>query len=161
MRQAFYELGLEPALLALILLSWMPYASLAGASIVQLTQIGNAQAARSLCMRNAPVIRWQLLPNALPPVVVLAARDTGIMVSQASALTFIGRGASTEWGLLLVLGHDCVIGLDGNPLTHWWQAQSSLRKDGSGRRVSPHHDRGVDAVRGPTSTSRDPGAGMH
>ena len=119
-QQAFYDLGLDPILLTLILLSWMPYARLTSAGVVQLKQTEYIQAARSLGVRNARIILRHLLPNALPPVIVLAARDVGAMVIQAAALTFIGLGASTEWGLLLVIGRDYVIGLGGNPLTYWW-----------------------------------------
>lgn len=119
-QQAFHDLGLDPVLLTLILLSWMPYARLTSAGIGQLKQTEYIQAARSLGMRNARIIRRHLLPNALPPVIVLAARDVGAMVILASAFTFIGLGASTEWGMLLVIGRDYVIGLGGNPLTYWW-----------------------------------------
>ncbi len=119
-QQAFYDLGLDSVLLTLILFSWMPYARLTSAGIAQLKQTEYVQAARSLGMRNTRIIRRHLLPNALPPVIVLAARDVGAMVILASAFTFIGLGASTEWGMLLVVGRDYVIGLGGNPLTYWW-----------------------------------------
>jgi len=119
-QQAFHDLGLDPVLLTLILLSWMPYARLTSVSIAQLKQTEYIQAARSLGMRNSRLIRRHLLPNAIPPVIVLTARDVGAMVVLASAFTFIGLGASTEWGLLLVIGRDYVIGLGGNPLIYWW-----------------------------------------
>jgi peptide/nickel transport system permease protein len=119
-QQAFHDLGLDPVPLALILFSWMPYARLTSASIGQLKHSEYIQAARSLGMRNTRIIRRHLLPNALPSVIVLAARDVGAMVILASAFTFIGLGASTEWGMLLVVGRDYVIGFNGNPLTYWW-----------------------------------------
>jgi peptide/nickel transport system permease protein len=119
-QQAFLDLGLDPVLLTLILFSWMPYARLASASIAQLRQTEYVEAARSLGMRDARIIRRHLLPNALPPLIVLAARDVGAMVILAAAFTFIGLGTSTEWGTLLVIGRDYVIGLGGNPLTYWW-----------------------------------------
>jgi peptide/nickel transport system permease protein len=120
MQQVFQNLGLDPVLFTLILFSWMPYARLASASIGQLKQSEYIEAARSLGMRSTRIIRRHLLPNALPPLIVLAARDVGAMVILASAFTFIGLGASTEWGTLLVVGRDYVIGLGGNPLTYWW-----------------------------------------
>jgi peptide/nickel transport system permease protein len=119
-QQAFRDLGLDPVLLTLILFSWMPYARLASASIGQLKQSEYIEAARSLGMRNTRIIRRHLLPNALPPLIVLAARDVGATVILAAAFTFIGLGASTEWGMLLVIGRDYVIGLGGNPLIYWW-----------------------------------------
>jgi peptide/nickel transport system permease protein len=98
----------------------MPYARLTSARISQLKQSEYVEAARSLGMRRSRIIRRHLLPNALPPLIVLAARDMGAMVILASAFTFIGLGASTEWGTLLVVGRDYVIGLGGNPLAYWW-----------------------------------------
>jgi peptide/nickel transport system permease protein len=70
--------------------------------------------------RNRRVILRHLLPNALSPAVVMAARDVGAVVILASAFTFIGMGQSTEWGTMLVQGRDYVIGLGGNPLSYWW-----------------------------------------
>lgn len=119
-QQAFHDLGLDPVLLTLVLFSWMPYARLTQANVVQQKQAEYVQAAASLGVRNTRIIRRHLLPNVLPPVVVLGARDVGAMVILAAAFTFIGLGGSTEWGILLVAGRDYVIGAGGNPLTYWW-----------------------------------------
>lgn len=119
-QQVFHDLGLDPVLLTLVLFSWMPYARLTQANVAQQKQAEYVQAAESLGMRNRRIIWRHLLPNVLPPVVVLAARDVGAMVILATAFTFIGLGGSTEWGMLLVAGRDYVIGGGGNPLTYWW-----------------------------------------
>ena len=119
-QQAFFDLGLDPVLLTLILFSWMPYARLTSANVVQLKQTEFVEAARSIGARKRRIIGRHLLPNALSPVIVLGARDVGAMVILATAFTFIGLGASTEWGQLLVISRDYIIGLGGNPLTYWW-----------------------------------------
>jgi peptide/nickel transport system permease protein len=51
---------------------------------------------------------------------VLGARDVGGMVVLTAAFTFIGLGGSTEWGDLLSISRDYIIGSGGNPLTYWW-----------------------------------------
>ena len=119
-QQTFFDLGLDPVLLTLILFSWMPYARLTSANVVQLKQTEYVEAARSIGARKRRIIGRHLLPNALSPVIVLGARDVGAMVILATAFTFIGLGASTEWGQLLVISRDYIIGLSGNPLTYWW-----------------------------------------
>jgi peptide/nickel transport system permease protein len=119
-QQAFVDLKLSPVLLALILFSWMPYARLTSAMVLQLRRTEYVQAARAVGARNRRVILRHLLPNALSPAVVMAARDVGAVVILASAFTFIGMGQSTEWGTMLVQGRDYVIGLGGNPLSYWW-----------------------------------------
>jgi peptide/nickel transport system permease protein len=119
-QQAFFDLGLSPILLTLIVFSWMPYARLTSANIIQLKQTEYVQAARSIGVRKRRIIGRHLLPNALPPVIVLGARDVGAMVILTAAFTFIGLGGSTEWGDVLVTSRDYIIGSGGNPLTYWW-----------------------------------------
>ena len=119
-QQAFFDLGLDPVLLTLIIFSWMPYARLTSANVVQLKQTEYVEAARSIGVRRRRIIGRHLLPNALPSVLVLGARDVGAMVILATAFTFIGLGASTEWGQMLVISRDYIIGSGGNPLTYWW-----------------------------------------
>jgi len=120
LQQTFYDLHLSPVLVALVLFSWMPYARLISVNMIQLKQAEYVQAARAMGMRNERIIRRHLLPNALSPVLVMASRDVGAMVVLAAAFNFVGLGGSTEWGELLVVGRDYVIGLGGNPLAYWW-----------------------------------------
>jgi peptide/nickel transport system permease protein len=120
LQTALLNLKVHPVMLTLILFSWMPYARLINANIVQLKQAEYVQAARAVGARNVRIILRHLLPNALSPAIVLAARDVGGMVILESAFTFVGLGGSTEWGVLLVASRDYVIGLGGNPLTYWW-----------------------------------------
>lgn len=54
----------------------------------------------------------------LAPAVVLAARDVGGMVVLAAAFGFIGMGASTLWGDMLLSSREWVIDLSGNPLRY-------------------------------------------
>jgi len=119
-QQAFADLGLSPILLTLVAFSWMPYARLTSANVAQLKQTEYVQAARSIGVRRRRILARHLLPNVLPPVVVLGARDVGAMVLLTAAFTFIGLGSSTEWGTLLVTSRDYIIGSGGNPLTYWW-----------------------------------------
>lgn len=119
-QQGFMDLGLSPILLTLILFSWMPYARLTSANVIQLKQTEYIQAARAIGARRRRIIGRHLLPNALPAVIVLGARDVGAMVILTTAFTFIGLGGSTEWGDLLVISRDYIIGSAGNPLTYWW-----------------------------------------
>jgi peptide/nickel transport system permease protein len=114
------NLKLSPVMLTLILFSWMPYARLINANVIQLKQTEYVQAARAVGARNVRIILRHLLPNALSPAIVLAARDVGGMVIVESAFRFVGLGGATEWGVLLVAGRDYVIGMSGNPLTYWW-----------------------------------------
>ncbi len=96
------------------------YARLININILQLKQSDFALAARSVGANSLRIQFRHLLPNALSPAIVLLARDIGGLVLLEAAFTFIGLGGATEWGTLLVIGRDWVLGLGGNPLIYWW-----------------------------------------
>ncbi|MCC7359156.1 MAG: ABC transporter permease [Anaerolineales bacterium] len=111
----------SPVMLALITFSWMPYARLINANVIRLKALDFVEAAHAMGAGPLRIIVRHLLPNALAPAVVLAARDVGGMVILAAAFTFIGVGfGGSQWGTLLAGGRDYVIGLSGNPLRYWW-----------------------------------------
>ena len=118
--KALLNLKLSPVMLTLILFSWMPYTRLINANVIQLKQAEYVQAAKAVGARNVRIILRHLLPNALSPAIVLAARDVGGMVILESTFRFVGLGGATEWGVLLVAGRDYVIGMGGNRWAYWW-----------------------------------------
>jgi len=74
------------------------------------------EAATSLGVRRYRVLAEHVLPNSLPPVLVLAALDFGSAMLAVSSLSFLGFGAkppTPEWGSLVATGRDF---LD----TAWW-----------------------------------------
>jgi peptide/nickel transport system permease protein len=112
--------GLDPVMIALILFSWMPYARVMNTIVLRLKQTEYIQAARALGAGHSAIIFRHLIPNAISPVIVLAARDVGGMVLLQATFTFIGLGGESLWGLLLVRGRDWIIGPGGNILAYWW-----------------------------------------
>lgn len=114
------RLDLTPVIVALIAFSWMSYARIINAEAQRLKQTDFVQAARSLGAGGRRIIFRHMLPNVIPPAIVLAARDVGSVVILESAFTFIGLTGSGAWGVLLAGGRDYVIGVGGNPFTYWW-----------------------------------------
>lgn len=111
---------IDPVMIALVLFSWMPYARLVNSTVSQLKGIAYVQAAASLGASPFRILFRHLLPNAMAPAIVLAARDVGGLVILASAFIFIGIGGNVVWGVVLVSARDYVIGIGGNPLRYWW-----------------------------------------
>jgi peptide/nickel transport system permease protein len=111
---------LSPIMLALIAFSWMPYARLVNAMVRDLRHVEFVTAARALGARDTRILFRHMLPNAIAPAIVLAARDIGGLVILESSFVFIGMRGSVAWGGLLVAARDYVIGLGGNPLVYWW-----------------------------------------
>lgn len=120
LEQAFIQLRIDPVVLALVIFSWMPYARLVNAAVLQIKQEDYVQAARAMGAPPRRILFRHILPNAMPPLVVLMARDVGGMVVWASAFIFIGIGGNVAWGIILVAARDYVIGIGGTPLTYWW-----------------------------------------
>jgi peptide/nickel transport system permease protein len=120
LQKTVYSLNINPVMVTFILFSWMPYARITNTLVLQIRNVEYIEAARSLGVGNLRLIIRHILPNAIAPALVLAARDVGAMVILESAFTFIGMGGSIEWGVLLVRGRDYVIGIGGDPLAYWW-----------------------------------------
>ena len=113
-------LNSDPILLALILFSWMPYARIIHAQVLQVKQTEFVEAAHAVGARHRRIIWKHILPNSFSPAVVLATRDVGRMVVVQSSLTFIGVGGSSAWATILNTGKDWIIGPGGNLFTRWW-----------------------------------------
>lgn len=67
------------------------------------------EAAESLGAKGERLVFRHILPNALPPILVLATLGFSTAILSAAALSFLGLGAQPpepEWGLELALGRD-------------------------------------------------------
>ena len=110
----------NPLMLSLILLSWMPYARLVHSIVITLKSTEYIQAARALGGSSWWIIRKHLLRNSTGPAMVLAARDVGGVVLLQATLTFINIGGDSVWGAMLAQGRNWVLGPGGSLLTYWW-----------------------------------------
>lgn len=111
---------IEPIMLGFILFSWMPYARLMNSNVQTLKPLSFIQASEALGAGPFRIVWKHLLPNAISPALVLAARDVGGMVIMATAFTFIGIGGNDEWGTILSGSRNWIVGIGGNPLQYWW-----------------------------------------
>ena len=113
-------LVVNPVVIVFVLFSWMSYARLVNANMLRIRESEFVEAARVLGAGQGRILTRHLLPNALTPVIVLMARDVGAFLVLETAFAFIGLTNVTEWGMLLRLSRDWVIGAGGNPLRYWW-----------------------------------------
>lgn len=117
---AVFLMKVDPILISLVIFSWMPIARLVNSLVITLKQTEFIQAGRALGAGPWWIVRRHLLPNAVAPAFVLAARDVGSSVILQATITFIGLGGASAWGTLLSLGRNWVIGPGGDMLTYWW-----------------------------------------
>lgn len=115
-----FLLRFEPVMWALVLLSWMPYARLTNAIVLRLRNVDFVLSAQALGAGRVRVILRHILPNALSPSIVLAARDVGGMVVLQATYSFIGLGGNSPWSMLLASSRNWIVGPGGNPFTYWW-----------------------------------------
>jgi peptide/nickel transport system permease protein len=111
---------IDPLLISLVLLTWMPYARVTNTLVVTLRQAEFIQASRALGGGSFWVVFRHLIPNSISPTLVLAARDFGSAVIIQATFTFIGLAGNSPWGALLSFGRDWIIAPGGNMLKYWW-----------------------------------------
>jgi ABC-type dipeptide/oligopeptide/nickel transport system permease subunit len=95
------DVGLNTIMVTLMAFMWMPYARLVNANMQQIKNSDYVIAARAVGVRPRHILFRHLLPNALPPIIVLMARDIGGVVILDAAFSFLKLDGMVEWGQLL------------------------------------------------------------
>ena len=98
--------SLENMILAIGIVSWTAPARLVRAEFLSLRGREFVEAARNLGVSDAAIIFREILPNALPPVIVFASVIMAISILLESALAFLGLGDPNyaSWGNMIVMG---------------------------------------------------------
>ncbi|OYU47140.1 MAG: ABC transporter permease [Rhizobiales bacterium PAR1] len=94
--------------LAIGIVSWPASARLTRAEFLSLRNREFVQAGRTLGLRDASLIFREILPNALPPVIVYASVVMAIAILLESALAFLKLSDPNvaSWGNLIGIGRD-------------------------------------------------------
>lgn len=96
--------GLGSVAIAIVAVSWAPYARLVRGMVLQIREEGYVVAARALGASNLHLARRHLLPALGGRVVTLISLDFGYLILNVSALSFLGLGVqqpTAEWGAML------------------------------------------------------------
>ncbi|PWC18409.1 ABC transporter permease [Brenneria roseae subsp. roseae] len=103
---AVFGSTLETVIWAIGIVSWPPAARLTRAEFMSLRNREFVQAARSLGMRDMPIVFREILPNALPPIVVYASVIMAVAILLESALAFLNLSDPNvpSWGNLIGAG---------------------------------------------------------
>jgi len=104
--------------LVLGLIGWVQYARVARAQALTLREREFVQAARSLGA-GAPRLLWHhVVPNAIGPILAIAALNVSAMILAEASLSFLGMGVrppTPAWGSMLSEGRDVF-------RVAWWNA---------------------------------------
>jgi peptide/nickel transport system permease protein len=89
---ALFGPGLDRLIVLLGLTSWPSIARVVRAEMLSLKEREFVEAARSLGTRPLRILFGVLLPNALPPVVVVASLNAATVILLEAGLSFLGLG---------------------------------------------------------------------
>jgi peptide/nickel transport system permease protein len=109
--------GLDKIILALVAVQWATYARAARAAALVERAKEYVDAAIALALPGARIVFRHLLPNCLPPLIVLAAVQFAAAITLEATLSFLGLGlpiTEPSLGLLIANGFNYL--LSG----HYW-----------------------------------------
>lgn len=98
--------GLTNAMLAIAIISIPIYARVTRASVLSVREMDFIEASRALGASNWHILFGRILPNSLPPLIVVATLGIATAILDTAALSFIGLGAqppTPEWGSMLAI----------------------------------------------------------
>ncbi|EJM97712.1 ABC transporter permease [Herbaspirillum sp. YR522] len=107
---AVFGSEIQTVVLSIGLVSWPPVARLTRSEFLTLRQREFVQAARSLGVGDFKLIFREILPNALPPVIVYAGVIMAVAILLESALAFLNLSDPNvpSWGNLIGAGRGVI-----------------------------------------------------
>jgi len=115
--------SLDNVMIAIAIVNWPTYARLLRGDILGVRSRDFVEAARALGASDFRVIARHIIPNAIYPFLVFGSLDVGLIVLTAAALSFLGLGAEVgyaDWGMLINLSRNWILGAPGNPFAYWY-----------------------------------------
>lgn len=100
----FEKRSLTQAMIAIAIVSIPAYARIVRSAVLTLRETDYVEASRALGASNMQILFSRILPNALPPLIVLATLGIATAILDTAALSFLGLGAqepTAEWGTML------------------------------------------------------------
>jgi peptide/nickel transport system permease protein len=104
--------GVDKVILALVLTQWAYYARVVRGSALVENQKDYVAAARCLALSDIRIMARHLLPNCLPPLIVVATVQIAHAVALEATLSFLGVGVpitEPSLGLLIANGYDYLL----------------------------------------------------
>lgn len=107
---AIFTPSITSIVAAIAIVSWPPVARVVRAEFLSLRGREFVQAAEVLGKRPLNIVRTDILPNALSPIIVLASLNTASAILLESSLSFLGLGDPNlmSWGFLIASGRSVI-----------------------------------------------------
>lgn len=110
--------GLRNTIIVLVIASWVGYARIIRAETLSLRERDFVLSARTTGCSNTRIVYRHIVPQIIPPLLVLSTLQIGTVIILEAALSFLGLGVqppAPSWGNLLADGRDLI-------WTAWWMA---------------------------------------
>jgi len=107
----FKEKGILIVIVAICVADWVRYARTMRGSVLEVKEEAYIMAARATGARDLRIMLKHLLPNALPPIMVVAAVDLAVVIMIEATLSFLGVGVpltEPSLGMMIAIGKDYV-----------------------------------------------------
>ncbi len=101
--------GVDKIIIALVAVQWAYYARTARSAALVERSKEYIEAARALGLSSARIVLRHLLPNAMPPLIVVATVQVAHAIALEATLSFLGLGLPTtepSLGLLIANGYE-------------------------------------------------------
>jgi len=110
--------GISNLVFALALASWVVYSRVVRAEVLVLREQEFILAAQCIGATETRIITRHILPNVLPPILVIASLQMGTIIIAEASLSFLGIGVQSSvptWGGMLADGREFM-------RQSWWMA---------------------------------------
>jgi len=100
----FVGIGIGSVLIGVVSVWWASYARIVRGLVLSLRERPFIEAARAGGVTPIKIITRHVIPNVIPPVIVLATLEMGGLLLAISGLNFLGLGVqppTAEWGAML------------------------------------------------------------
>jgi peptide/nickel transport system permease protein len=107
----FKKTGIGTVIAAICIADWVRYARTMRGSVLEVKQEAYVLAARATGARDLRILFRHILPNAIPPVMVVVAVDLAVVIMLEATLSFLGVGVpitEPSLGMMIAIGKDYI-----------------------------------------------------
>ncbi len=107
----FKQKGVLVVIIAICVADWVRYARTMRGSVLEVKEEAYIMAARATGTGDLRLLLKHVLPNALPPILVVTAVDLAVVIMIEATLSFLGVGVpitEPSLGMMIALGKDYI-----------------------------------------------------
>jgi len=107
----FETRGLFTVIFAICIADWVKYARTIRGSVLEIKNNPYVMAAKASGARDIRILFQHILPNALPPILVVMAVDLAVVIMLEATLSFLGVGVpltEPSLGMMIAIGKNYI-----------------------------------------------------